>query len=96
MMKKPFWYFLGVTLLFGAASPVQAQYPVVNLVAAKVIERYQNSTCEQLWAARGKKPGSQEQRVLDLLNGDPGMRQAFFNQIAGPVMNKMFICGMIP
>jgi len=24
------------------------------------------------------------------------MRQAFFNQIAGPVMNKMFECGMIP
>jgi hypothetical protein len=24
------------------------------------------------------------------------MRQAFFNKIAGPVMNKMFECGMIP
>ena len=27
---------------------------------------------------------------------DPQMRQQFFNQIAGPVMNKMFDCGMIP
>jgi hypothetical protein len=96
MTNKPFWCFLGLTILLGAASPVRAEYPVVNLVAAKVVERYQNSTCEQLWAARGSRRGSQEQQVLDLLNGDPQMRQAFFNQIAAPVMNKMFVCGMIP
>ena len=27
---------------------------------------------------------------------DPQMRQAFFNQIAAPIVNKMFECGMIP
>jgi len=36
------------------------------------------------------------QRVVGLLKNDPRMRQVFFNQIAGPVMNKMFECGMIP
>jgi hypothetical protein len=87
---------LGCAAVLASAAPARAQSPVVNMVAVKVIERYQNSTCEQLWAARGQKPGSQEQRVLDLLNGDPQMRQIFFNQIAGPVMNKMFVCGMIP
>jgi hypothetical protein len=34
--------------------------------------------------------------IMDIIQQDPGMRQAFFNQIAGPVMNKMFECGMIP
>ena len=34
--------------------------------------------------------------ISRLLKNDPQMRQAFFNQIAGPVMNKMFECGMIP
>ncbi|WP_216900003.1 hypothetical protein [Synechococcus sp. CCY 9618] len=87
---------LGGAVVLASAAPVRAQSPVVNLVAAKVIERYQNSTCEELWAARGQRRGSQEQRVLDLLNGDSGMRQAFFNQISAPVMNKMFVCGMIP
>jgi len=24
------------------------------------------------------------------------MRQAFFNQVAAPIVNKMFECGMIP
>jgi hypothetical protein len=78
------------------AAPVRAQSPVVNLVAKKVIERYQKSTCDQLWAARSERRGSQEQRVLDMLNDDPQLRQTFIDQVAGPVMNKLFVCGMIP
>ncbi|MDM7953706.1 MAG: hypothetical protein QUV07_10910 [Cyanobium sp. CZS 25K] len=95
-MLQPLRSALVLGLLLGAAAPAQAEYPVVNLVATRVIERYQNSTCEQLRAARSERRGSQEQRVFDLLNDDPQMRQAFFNKIAAPVMNKMFTCGMIP
>ena len=78
------------------AAPAEAQSPVVNLVAKRVIERYQKSTCDQLWAARSERRGSQEQRVLDMLNDDPQLRQTFIDQVAGPVMNKLFVCGMIP
>ena len=35
-------------------------------------------------------------QILRFLRDDQQMRQAFFGQIAGPVMNKMFDCGMIP
>jgi hypothetical protein len=77
-------------------APVHAQSPVVNLVAKKVIERYQTSSCDQLWAARSERRGSQEQRVLDMLNDDPQLRQGFIDQVAGPVMNKLFVCGMLP
>jgi hypothetical protein len=72
-----------------------ADYPLMNLVADKVIQKYQSSTCEQLWANKGKH-GPDEQRVIGLLNSDPQMRTEFFNKISGPVMNKMFECGMIP
>jgi hypothetical protein len=72
------------------------QYPMLDMVANKVIQKYQSSTCEQLWQNRGKPPSEQEQRVLGFLKSDPQMRQEFFNRIAGPVMNKMFDCGMIP
>ena len=34
--------------------------------------------------------------AIDELKSQRQMRQQFFNQIAGPVMNKMFECGMIP
>lgn len=72
------------------------QYPIMDAVANKVIQKYQSSSCEQLWQNRGKQPGPEEARILSLLKSDPQMRQAFFDKIAGPVMNKMFDCGMIP
>ena len=96
MTNKSHWFLLSLTILIGTATPAQAQSPVVNLVAKKVMERYQTSTCDQLWAARSERRGSQEQRVLDMLNDDPQMRQTFIDKIAAPVMNKLFACGMIP
>ncbi|MFO1413859.1 MAG: hypothetical protein U1F10_08130 [Burkholderiales bacterium] len=72
-----------------------AQYPVMDMVAQKVVQKYQSASCEQLWASKGQH-GPEEQRLIGFLKQDPQMRQAFFNQIAGPVMNKMFECGMIP
>jgi hypothetical protein len=82
----------GIGLGLGIA---QAQYPVMDMVAQKVIQKYQSASCEQLWASKGQH-GPEEQRLIGFLRNDPAMRQAFFNQIAGPVMNKMFDCGMIP
>lgn len=79
-----------------AAGVVYAQMPIVDAVASKVVQKYQSSTCEQLWQNRGKAPGPEEQRVLGFLKQDQAARQEFFNKIAGPVMNKMFECGMIP
>jgi transcription elongation factor GreA-like protein len=78
------------------ATAGQAQYPIMTKIANNVIDKYQNSSCEQLWANRGQQPGAEEQRFIALLNNDSQMRQAFFNQIAGPVVNKLFTCGMIP
>jgi hypothetical protein len=79
-----------------AAAVAYAQMPVVDAVAGKVVQKYQSSSCEQLWQNRGKTAGPEEQRVLGFLKQDAAARQEFFNKIAGPVMNKMFECGMIP
>ena len=73
-----------------------AQYPILDMVANRVIQKYQQETCEQLWESRGKPKSPEEQNIIQLLRGDPQMRTAFINQIAGPVANKMFECGMIP
>ena len=94
-MSKRTWIVAAVAASF-AVGIAYAQFPIENMVANKVIQKYQTSSCEQLWAARGQPPGMEEQRVIGILKNDPQMRQAFFNQIAGPVMNKMFECGMIP
>jgi len=75
-------------------------YPILDKVAEKVIQKYQQSTCEQLWqqkAQKGKTPESpMEQKALEVLKADPQMRQTFINKIAAPIANKMFECGMIP
>lgn len=78
------------------AAVAYAQMPIVDAVASKVVAKYQSSSCEQLWQNRGKAPSPEEARILGFLKQDAGARQEFFNKISGPVMNKMFECGMIP
>jgi hypothetical protein len=74
------------------------QYPILDKVADKVIQKYQQSTCEQLWEEKSKKapPSAEEQKVIGFLKSDPQMRTIFINKVAGPIANKMFSCGMIP
>jgi hypothetical protein len=76
------------------------QYPVMDKIAAKLIQRYQTSSCQQLYQDRAQKQGQpksmEEQRAIAILRNDPQMRQAFINKVAAPIANKMFECGMIP
>ncbi len=81
-------------LLAGIASA--QQYPILDRVAQKVIQRYQNSSCEQLAQKRGQPPSPEAQRVIRFLRSDPQMRTYFINQVAGPIANKLFDCGLIP
>jgi hypothetical protein len=80
----------------GFAGMASADFPLMNMVADKVIQKYQTSTCEQLWAQKQQPKSEQEQRLIGLLRNDPQLRAAFLNKIAGPISNKMFECGMIP
>lgn len=94
MIKRLNLFALMPALLFaGAAS---AQYPIMDRVADKVIQKYQQSTCQQLWQNKGKPKPQKEQEALKLLREDPQMRAAFLNKVAAPIANKMFECGMIP
>ena len=78
------------------ATTAAADFPLMNMVADKVIQKYQSATCEQLWAQKAQPKSEQEQRLIGLLKNDPQLRTAFMNKVAGPIANKMFECGMIP
>jgi hypothetical protein len=95
-MKRSYLFSLGLMLLY--VSVAKAQYPVMDMIANKVIQKYQTATCEQLWQEKAKKtpPSQQEQEAIQMLKSNPQMRTAFINKIAAPVANKMFDCGMIP
>ena len=73
---------------------------MMDMVANKVVQKYQQSTCEQLWQQKRQKPTGQkaqmEQRAIQALRNDPQLREAFINKVAAPIANKMFQCGMIP
>jgi hypothetical protein len=91
---------LGLTLLrptHANAQPPQ-QYPIMDKVADKIIAKYQNSTCEQLWQKKSQKapPSPEEQKVVEFLHNDAQMRTAFINKVAAPIANKLFECGLIP
>ena len=95
-MSKQFWLVVAVAGWVAVGVAYAQQFPILDRVAEKVIQKYQSSTCEQLWQNRGKQQSPEEQRVVGFLKTDPQMREAFFNKIAGPIVNKMFECGMIP
>jgi hypothetical protein len=86
-----------------AASPQQAQYPILDKFAQKVIDKYQSTSCADLKAKKeapkAAESGDQaqmKQKVVMMLRNDPKMREHFLNKIAGPIANKMFECGMVP
>ena len=101
MRERAMFMALVCLLLSGAGrieGQAQDQHPILDQVANKVIAKYQNSTCQQLWAQREQKtpPTPAEQKVIQFLKSDPQMRTIFINKVAAPIANKMFACGMIP
>jgi hypothetical protein len=110
-MMKRFFPWIVMTALFSlslldltllrisdARAHAPQQYPIMDKVADKLIMKYQQSTCEQLWVKKSEKapPSAEEQKAIAFLKSDPQMRAAFINKVAAPIANKMFECGMIP
>ena len=87
---------LALTLTTGTYA--QDQYPILDKLAAKVIEKYQTTPCQELMQKRANPapPSAQEVKVIQFLKSDPQMRIVFINKVAAPIANKMFACGMIP
>ena len=79
-----------------AAGIAIGQGRILDMVANKVVTKYQSSSCEQLWQQKGQPKSQEEQRAVQFLKNDPQARQAFLNKVAGPIANTRFECGMIP
>ena len=83
-----------------AAGAAAQQFPMMDKMANHIIEKYQSSTCDQLWqdklAKQGQPKPAEEQNAISMLRSDPQMRAAFIGKIAVPIADKLFECGMIP
>lgn len=94
MIKRHCILALVLGLFFVGGS--YAQYPILDTIADKVIQKYQQSSCEQLWVRKGQPKSQKEQEVVQILRNDPQRRSAFIDRVAAPIANKMFECGMLP
>ena len=95
-MNRKSWLTITTAAALVVAGVAYAQFPIMDRVADKVVQKYQSASCEQLWQQKSQPKSEEEQRVIGFLKSDPQMRQAFFNKVSGPIVNKMFECGMIP
>ncbi|MFO1406860.1 MAG: hypothetical protein U1F08_04910 [Steroidobacteraceae bacterium] len=93
-MKLPLIALLPLALGAGAASA--QEYPLLDKVANKVIEKYQTSSCEQLFEQKSQPKSAEEQKFVQLLQSDPQLQQAFFAKVAAPIATKLFSCGLLP
>ena len=100
VMRKRSYLFVLVSVLLPVGIASAQDYPILDRVAQKVIQKYQTASCQQLAEEKSHPPTGQkaemEQRAIGLLRNDPQMRTAFINQVAAPIANKLFECGMIP
>jgi hypothetical protein len=95
MIKRLRSFVLLPALLVAGTASAQ-QYPMLDMIAEKVVQKYQQSTCQQLWQKKGQPKSPMAQQAVQKLRADPEMRTAFINKVAAPIANKMFECGMIP
>lgn len=99
MNRRAYLFAVVPMLLYVGVASAQESYPIMDRLAQKVVEKYQNSSCEQLAMQKSQPPTGEraqmEQRAVEILRNDPQMRAAFLNRVAAPIANKMFECGMI-
>ena len=94
------YLFLPGVLLFQVGVAGAQQFPIMDKLADKVVQKYQTSSCQDLMQKKSQpQPAKREmieEKALAMLRTDPQMRTEFLNRVAGPIANKMFECGMIP
>jgi hypothetical protein len=93
-MSKRSIAFAALAVVFAGTAWAQ-DAPLMNMIADRVIQKYQAASCEELWKRKGQKT-DEEKNLIQLLHNDPQMRTAFINKVAAPIANKMFECGMLP
>jgi hypothetical protein len=94
MSKRYLFALAPAMLLF--AGVANAQHPMLDAVADHVVQKYQQSSCQQLWQQRQQPRSQRQQEAIQLLHDDPQLRAAVIEKVAAPIANKLFQCGMIP
>src|SRR6516225_6493953 len=85
-----------IVFYWTVARAQQQQHKVVDMLATKIIQKYQQTSCEQLASKKSEPKSPKEEEAVQMLRNNPEIRTEFINKVAAPIANKMFECGMIP
>lgn len=96
MIKRGVYCLAILSVLLAVGVARAEDYPIMDMVAGKVMQKYKQSSCEELWKQKEAPKTEKEKEALQILRDDPQMRKAFVDKVAATVVNKMFECGMIP
>ena len=85
-----------IVFYWTVARAQQQQHRVVDMLATKIIQKYQQASCDQLLQKKSEPKSPKEEEAVQMLRNKPEIRTEFINKVAAPIANKMFECGMIP
>ena len=96
MIKRTTLVALLLIVFYWTVAHAQQQHRVVDMLATKIIQKYQQASCEQLSRQKSEPKSPKEEEAVQMLRNNPEIRTEFINKVAAPIANKMFECGMIP
>lgn len=75
----------------------QIQNKVVDDVANQMVTTIQSDSCPEFAQMMKKqKGGGSSGKASAMMKNNPAMRQRFVNKVAGPLLNKLIDCDMLP
>jgi hypothetical protein len=91
-----------IAICAASGSPVSAQMRgamkdrIIDTVANEMVASIQSDSCAQFAATlKGRKSGSGSS-AGGMMKKDPTARARFVNKVAGPLLNKMIDCDLLP
>ncbi len=81
----------------GAQLREQMKNKIVDDVANQMVSEIQNDSCPQFESfLKSRKSSGSGGGASGMMKKDPAMRQRFINKVAGPLLNKMIDCDLLP
>ena len=89
---------LGCVLPAGAQLRQRIENNMVDSAAKTLVSEIQTDSCSEFSSMlkSRKSAGSSGSKANGMLKRDPGARARFVNQVAGPLVNKMIDCDLLP
>ena len=83
------------------SQPKVSQEALMDVATNLAIQKFQNSSCEELSQMKSQQTSSGpsavlEKKAIEMLRNNPEIRQEFIDRVAGTILNKMFDCELIP